>query len=133
MFTILIKIFFITFFINLLYELLHSLLYKTCEEASLKKYIYLIIKGAVFDGISIVLIYFLSFLIFKAQNIFENYFQLFFFFIISIIFAYLWEIYSLKSGKWQYTESMPKLFGSGITPLIQLALTGILTFFVLLL
>lgn len=122
---VLIKIFFIACFINLLYEILHSLLYKTCWEASLSRYVYLIIKAAVFDGFSIVVIYFVSFRFLRFD------FRIFTFIIVSLFFAYFWEIYSLKKGKWEYSPKMPIILGVGLTPLIQLCLTGILSVVVL--
>lgn len=122
--TILIKIFFVGFFINLLYELLHSLLYKTCLEAPLKKYIFLILKAAIFDGATIVIIYFV------AYKIFFKPYQLIAFSIISLTFAYIWEIRSLKKKKWKYSDKMPLILGIGITPFVQLALTGLLSIYI---
>lgn len=117
----LIKLFFIAFFLNLLYELLHSLLYKTCLEARLPKYIYLILKGAIFDGFFIMVI-------FLASSFFGNYF-FYVFSALGLFFAYFWEIYSVKKGKWVYTSKMPKIFGAGLTPTIQLFLTGLLSIY----
>ncbi len=131
MINLLIKLFVAAFFINLLYELLHSILYKTCLEAPLKKYIYLIIKAAVFDGLVISLIYFITYLIFNGQNIFDNYYQLIVFLFSSLIFAYIWEIYSLKKGKWEYSDKMPIILGAGITPALQLTLTGFLSLYLI--
>ena len=115
----LIRIFFIAFFINLLYEIVHSFLYKTCLEASFKNYVYLIIKGAVFDGFFITLIYLIS-------SIFPNNFQILVFLSVNLLFAYFWEVYSLKKKKWEYSHKMPLFLSVGITPFIQLALTGII-------
>lgn len=126
---LLIKIFFTAFFINLLYELLHSVLYKTCLKAPLPKYIYLILKAAVFDGFSITIIYYTVYLLFKNQNPFYNYLQLVVFLSFNLIFAYVWEIYSLKKKKWEYSDKMPLILGVGITPFIQLALTGVVSIY----
>ena len=123
------KIFLTSLYLNLFYEVLHSDLYKTCRQASFKKYAYLMVKACVFDGLAITAIYYLSYLIFKNQNIFENYFQLIFFSVISLFFAYFWEIYSIKAGKWEYSKNMPLIFGVGLTPLLQLFLTGILSIY----
>ncbi len=120
---LIITLFFTAFFINLLYELLHSLLYKTCLEAPLKKYIYLILKAAIFDGFVISILYFLTFLVFNS-------YQLIIFLVASLIFAYIWEIYSLKAGKWEYSKKMPLIFGVGVTPFLQLALTGFLSTYI---
>lgn len=126
---ILFKLFLAAFFINLIYEISHSFLYKTCLEAPFKKYVYLVVKGALFDGLAITLIYFLVSFIFQKTNIFNNYFHLASFLIISLAFAYFWEIYSIRKGKWEYSRNMPVVFGSGLTPSIQLTLTGFLSLY----
>ncbi len=115
---LIIKLFVVAFFLNLLYELIHSLLYKTCHEATLPRYIYLILKAALFDGFVIALIYFAT----KGNMIL--------FAICSVLFAAFWEIYSLKKGKWEYSASMPKILGVGITPLLQLVTTGIASLYI---
>ncbi len=109
---------------NLLYELSHSLLYKTCLEAPLKKYVYLMCKATVFDGLSIAVFYFLGFWLFPKYFLIA-------FFVTALLFAYVWEIYSLKVGKWEYSAAMPIVFSVGITPLIQLALTGLLSIYII--
>lgn len=125
------KLFIIAFFINLLYEILHSVLYKTCQEASLKKYIYLILKGAIFDGFSITLIYFITFIIFKNQNPFNNIAQIIAFILIALILAYIWDFHAIKNKRWEYSEKMPLILGVGITPIVQLALTGFLSIYLI--
>ena len=120
------KLFFVSFFINLLYELIHSVLYKTCLEASFKKYVYLILKAAIFDGFIISILYFLSFLIFPGYYFLA-------FFIFTLLFAWFWEIYSIGKGKWEYSKNMPIVFGVGITPLIQLTLTGFASLYIVIL
>jgi len=132
MILIIIKLFLVAFFINLLYEMLHSLLYKTCYEAGLKKYVYLMIKGASFDGFWISFIYLITYFAFNSINIFSNYYQLSLFLIISLLFAYIWEIYAVKNKRWEYADKMPIALGVGLTPLIQLAITGLIsTYFTL--
>ena len=37
------------------------------------------------------------------------------------------EIINLNLERWEYTAAMPTLFGIGISPLVQLALTGMIT------
>lgn len=127
MILLLVKIFIIAFFVNLLYEILHSVLYKTCLKAPLPKYVYLILKAAIFDGFAITIIYYAVYLIFKNQNPFLNYSQIFSFLLIGLIFSFIWEDYSLKNKKWEYSNKMPIILDVGITPLMQLALTGILS------
>lgn len=125
------NIFVIALLLNLIYEVLHSVLYKTCLEASFKKYLYLITKACIFDAFSITIIYYLSYLIFRNKNVFENPLQLTAFSLTALMFAYFWETYSLKKGKWKYSKTMPLILGVGATPLIQLFLTGILSFYII--
>lgn len=126
---IVIKLFLISFFINLLYEMLHSLLYKTCYEAKLRKYVYLMIKGAIFDGFWISFIYLITYFTFKNINIFNNYHQLSLFLVICLIFAYIWEINAIRNKRWEYTDKMPLILKVGLTPLIQLSITGLLALY----
>ena len=102
---------------------MHSVLYKTCFEVPLPKYIYLIIKGSIFDGFSITMIHFISDLFFSGT------YKIIMFLLFSVIFAYIWEMYSIKVKKWEYSDKMPIILGVGVTPLVQLTLTGILTIY----
>lgn len=129
MVVLLVKIFIIAFFINLLYEILHSLLYKTCLESPLKKYVYLILKAAIFDGFSITVMYYFTFFIFKKINPFDSNLQIISFSLISLLFAYIWEIYAIKNKRWEYSSIMPIIWGVGITPFFQLAITGFLSLY----
>jgi len=112
------KIFLIAFCINLLYELAHSWLYETCQKASWKKYAYLMFKGALFDGAMITLVYYLA-----NGNIVI-------FVLLALVFAYAWEFVAVKNKRWEYSVQMPLVLGVGITPLIQLALTGIIAIYI---
>lgn len=127
--SILIELLIVGFFINLLYEMLHSVLYKTCLKAPLNKYIYLMLKASLFDGLSISLIYLASYMFFKNISPFENYMQISLIILISIIFAYMWELHAVNNKRWEYTNKMPIILGVGLTPLVQLAITGILAIY----
>ena len=45
----------------------------------------------------------------------------------ALLLAILVEIINLSLGRWSYKESMPLLFGIGLSPLLQLAVTGIIS------
>ena len=90
----------------------------------MKKYIYLILKAAIFDGAVISIIYYFASLVGNSS------YQLIIFSFTTLIFAYIWEIYSLKAGKWEYSKKMPLILGVGIMPLIQLTFTGILSTYI---
>ena len=47
--------------------------------------------------------------------------------ILGILIATIIEIYSLLNGRWTYTNLMPTIFGIGISPLIQLSVTSIIS------
>ncbi len=132
MINIIIQIFIISFFLNLLWEVIHSQLYVTCLEAPLKKYIPLIIFASIKDAFFITLFYLISVLIFNNQNILNNSFQIIFFIIISLLFSFIDEKISLKQKRWQYTESMPTIFGVWISPLLEIAVTGVVSLWLVL-
>jgi len=123
------QIFFVSFLINLLWEVCHSQLYKTCLDLPLKKYIPLIIKASLKDGLWITLFFLITVLIFNNPNILANYLQLSIFVVFCLIFSFADEKISLKLKRWEYSPSMPKILGVGATPLLELAATGILTLF----
>ena len=125
---ILSQVFLVAFLINLLWEILHSQLYETCLKISLKKYIPLIIGASLKDGFWVSLFYTITVLIFKNFNILINYIQLLVFVITALIFSFIDEKISLKMKRWHYSGDMPKIFGVGVTPLLEIAVTGILTF-----
>ena len=86
------------------------------------------IKTSFKDGLLIIVIYLITIFMFNNINIINNYLQLSIFVVFSLILCYINEIVSIKYKRWEYADNMPKLLGVGITPLIQIAITGILTF-----
>lgn len=50
---------------------------------------------------------------------------------VSLVVAIFIELINLNLGRWKYTAVMPTLFGIGISPLIQLALTGIIALIII--
>ncbi len=51
--------------------------------------------------------------------------------LIGFLLATIIEVYSLSKGRWLYTEYMPTIFGIGLSPLIQLFTTSIISFILL--
>ena len=122
------QIFLISFFLNLLWEVIHSQLYDTCLNLPLKKYIPLIVIASIKDGFWISFFFIISVYLFDDINILTNYLQLSFFVFLALSFSFIDEKISIKRKRWKYSKQMPKIFGVGLTPLIELAVTGILTF-----
>ncbi len=125
---LILQILIISFFLNLLWEVLHSQLYTTCIKASLKKYIPLITLASVKDAFWITLFFIITTITFKNTNILNNPYQLILFITLAISFSFFDERISIKRKRWEYTKQMPVVFGVGITPLLELAVTGTLTF-----
>ena len=123
------QIFLISFLINLLWEVIHSQLYETCLKTSLKEFIPLIIGASLKDGFWILGFYLTSVFIFEEINILANPLQLSVFILLALLFSFIDEKTAIKLKRWEYSKQMPKIFGVGITPLLELAITGILTFF----
>lgn len=111
--------------LNLAYELAHSRLYTTCLQASRIRFAYLMAKATLFDGASIAVFYYATSRLFSADNLLEQPFALAVFAAALAVFAFAWEKYSLWRKKWEYAPSMPRIFGVGLTPLFQLAVTAI--------
>ena len=131
MIEILIKIIFFGFLLNVAYHLPHSLLYETVYKLPLKKYVRLMLVMPAKDGFFIALFYSITVLLWHNWYILENPLQLGCFVVMALTFAFINERASLKMGRWEYTPSMPLLFGVGLTPLLEIAVTGILTFIII--
>lgn len=114
---------------NLLWEVNHSVLYATCYKLSLPSYARLITIMSVKDGLWISFFYGISALLFQNIYIVESFSQLLFFIILSLLFSFFDEKISVNLGRWEYRKNMPTILGVGITPLLEIAVTGVATFF----
>jgi hypothetical protein len=123
-----IQIFIIAFLLNIVWEFVHCRLYKTIHEMNFGLIVRLLTKMSLKDGLWVTLFYFITVVVFGNINILENYTQLGLFIIISLIFSFFDEKISVKMGRWEYAKSMPTILGVGVTPLLEIAVTGILAF-----
>ena len=126
-----ISILILSFILNLLWEIPHSYLYKTTLKMPWKSKLPLLTKMSFRDSIEITAFYLLTFLIFKNVDITQNTPQLATFVIFALLFSFFDEKISLKMKRWTYDSKMPLLFGVGLAPLLELAITGLLTFLIL--
>lgn len=101
-------IFGIALILNLVWEFLHVRLYTTQVTST-----YLVWQS-VKDALWISLAYLL------APNVYVFALGLF-------VFAYVVELHALRTKRWEYTKSMPLVFGVGLSPLLELAVTGVAT------
>ncbi|MCX6711531.1 MAG: hypothetical protein NT139_00640, partial [Candidatus Woesearchaeota archaeon] len=51
--------------------------------------------------------------------------------ILSLIISAFIELVALSTGRWDYTKLMPTVFGIGLSPLIQLAVTSIISLIII--
>jgi len=128
---IFLEIFLVGFFVNLVWEVLHSTLYTTCHEMPLGKMQRLLVTMSLKDGFFITLFYYITVLIFKSADILSNYYQVGLFLFLALTFSFLDETYSVKKGRWVYSSKMPKIFGVGVTPLLEIAVTGLVSFWLI--
>ncbi len=81
------------------------------------------------DGLIIISVYLFLGFIFRKFYWFSDKKILIFFIIILITISVLIEERALLTERWIYSEDMPTLFGIALLPLIQLAITGALSIF----
>ena len=116
----------IALILNIIWEFSHHFLY--VDLSGIPKYSHLIIASFA-DMVIILGIFAIVSLKNKNLNWIKNpskfdYFMVVF---LGLIIAIFIEMINLNLGRWEYTLAMPTLFGIGISPLIQLALTGIIS------
>lgn len=125
----------ISFFLNFLWEVSHSLLYDW-NAYPLKNNIYFYIPKIFFvtlgDVIYTAIIFLVLFILRKNLTFVcspkkSDYVALIIFGILLAIFI---ETKAKLFNLWSYNQYMPQLFGIGLTPLIQLAITSTLTLFI---
>jgi hypothetical protein len=128
--SLLASLFVVGFLLNLVWEFSHSQLYETCRRKPWRKNVPLLIKMSLKDGLFIVLFYVLAVSIFGSRDILTNPSALTSFMLLSLGFAFFDEKTSLRLGRWEYAATMPRVFSVGLTPLLEIALTGLLTFII---
>lgn len=112
----LLLVFLIGFALNLVWEFAHSVLYVTYKEGEITNFI--LFRAAVMDGIFILTLTLLAILLKITKSTFIM--------ISGFVLAVAIELWALKTGRWVYDISMPIIpfLRTGLTPTIQLALTG---------
>ena len=116
-------LFIVSFFLNLLWEVRHSTLYTTCHEMPFRKYVPLILTMSVKDAFWIVFFYSCAVLLTKASPPLSS-LTILIFIIFTLSFSFIDEWISVRRKRWEYAPTMPRVFGVGISPLFELAVTG---------
>ena len=117
---------FITLILNIIWEFSHHSLY--IDLSGIPKYPHLIIASFA-DMFIIIGIFMIVSLKNKNAGWINNPNKYDYLMIIclGLAIAIFIEVINLNLGRWQYTMAMPTIFGIGISPLIQLSLTGIIS------
>ena len=124
----LIQVVAVAFLINLVWEISHSYIYKKAIDIPLKQYIPRIVNGALRDGILIMLFYAITVFLFQNENILMSGRQIVTFILVAYLFSYIDDEGRIRKNRWEYEEVMPRIFGVGLMPLIELVFIGVVTF-----
>jgi hypothetical protein len=120
------------FGLNLLWELAHCQLYETCRRQSWKQNLPLLTIMSIKDSFFIALFYLITVVLFRSADILRNPPQLAAFIAISLAFSFIDERVSVARGRWEYATIMPRIGGVGITPLLEIVVTGVVSFWLVL-
>ena len=126
---ILISLFVFAYLLNFFWESFHSVLLYEGHNFNAAKYVLMIGYVSIIDGLLILGSYLLIFFLWK--DFFwikeKNIKPFILFIIINLIVALVIEYRALFIlGKWSYNDLMPTIFGIGLSPLVQLSITGML-------
>lgn len=126
-------IFIYSFLLNFLWESLHGAwLYECCQNLTARLFVQHILPATFVDALIIAGVYLSGIILFKELGWFKKFDgkRLFYVVASTFIIAFLIEYNALFiAQKWSYTSLMPTIFGIGLSPLVQLAITGLSTFY----
>ncbi|MEK7120941.1 MAG: hypothetical protein AAB840_02515 [Patescibacteria group bacterium] len=115
-------VFIVSFFLNLIWENIHSLMYVYFKGEEITEAV--LVRASFFDALFITLsAFFIIFLPWRNISIWLSVFLL-------LILSIFIEKWALVTGRWIYNEMMPiiPVLKTGLTPTLQLALLGYLSF-----
>lgn len=125
---LLLVLFISAFILNFAWENLHFPLYAG-NNIGISSKLGLMLYASSIDLFWILAVYLLIAAIDKKLKWELNKTNLILFSILLITIAMFIEKFALSTGRWVYSSSMPIIFGIGLSPLIQLAITGLLSLF----
>lgn len=118
------QLFLIALVLNIAWEFSHCWLYETCRRQSWRQNIPLLLTMAVKDAGLIVLFTWIAVLALGGSQLVVHSLVVVLFVIMALGFSFVDERLALRWGRWEYAAVMPKIGGVGITPLLELAVTG---------
>jgi len=116
------------YLINFVWETTHSVLYSGITSINYNRYMPILHGVSITDASIILGMFLLTAIVYKEFKLKKWKLKHYSLFVILGLIAAIWIEYRavFLLGKWSYTEAMPTIFGIGLTPLIQLALTGLI-------
>ena len=131
-----ILIFVIAFILNIIWENLHFSLYSS-TSLNYDNFFGIVIHSvfglslytSIVDAFWVTVVFMFSICMFTHHLRFKK-IHLAFFSLSLILIAILIELRGLRNGLWSYNSLMPTIFGIGLSPMLQLAITGLVTLFI---
>ncbi|MDP3918885.1 MAG: hypothetical protein Q8Q35_03235 [Nanoarchaeota archaeon] len=120
-------VFSISFLLNLCWEVSHSVLYDWTIlplKNEFGYYVGRILFSTLGDALAILAI-------FLIINFIQTKFKYYIMIGLGLLYSIIIEIKAKMLNSWTYNEYMPLIFGLGLTPLIQIAITGVLTLLII--
>lgn len=126
-FWLLAKVWLVAFGLNLLWEFGHCRLYETCRRMPWRRLMPLLVRMAGKDGLLLVLFYVIASWLTDSTAVVNDGAALVIFIVLCLAFAFIDERVSLRLKRWAYAAAMPTVGGVGVSPLLELAVTGLVT------
>lgn len=131
--TQLVLVFIAAFLLNFFWESWHAVLfYKDHATFTSLFFVKMITYASFIDALLISFTFLLGCALWKNYDWLKNYkpSKIIFTAILGVVIAVIIEAKALYFKQWAYNEIMPTIFGMGISPLVQLSITGIITLIV---
>lgn len=125
---IILKLFLVSFGLNVIWEFAHCRLYETCRRQTWAQNIPLLLTMSAKDALIIVFFYLITAILWQPANILAHPRAAATFLILALGFSFVDEKLSVKYGRWEYARAMPTILGVGVTPLLEIAATGLAAF-----
>jgi len=126
-------VFVLAFLLNFVWESIHAVLFYA-EHASYVASFFtrMVLYASSIDALLILGVFCVGCLFFKGDCWLEHYRgkELLFTILLGLGIATIIEVKALFFEQWSYTTLMPTIFGIGLSPLVQLAVTGALSMFI---
>jgi hypothetical protein len=127
---VIVCIYVFSFFSNFVWEALHGVYLYEAHDFSARRYVPMLIYVSSMDGVLVVIIYLLSSLLVK-DFLWMNHnrkMPVLVFILLGLVAAGGIEFWSVfLHDRWTYKPEMPTAFGIGLSPLLQLSTTGLIS------